>query len=58
MNVEQKPFDNRDVRVAVNMAIDKKAILDAVYQGSGEPAKNLIPPTMWSYNNSVAGLPI
>ena len=53
LNVEHKPFDNRDVRVAVNMAIDKKAILDAVYQGSGIPAKNLIPPTMWSYNNSV-----
>ena len=53
MNVEHKPFDNRDVRVAVNMAIDKKAILDAVYQGSGIPATNLIPPTMWSYNKSV-----
>jgi dipeptide transport system substrate-binding protein len=53
MNAEKKPFDNRDVRVAVNMAIDKKAILDAVYQGSGIPAKNMIPPTMWSYNNSI-----
>ena len=53
MNTAHKPFDNRDVRIAVNMAIDKTAILDAVYQGSGIPSKNMIPPTMWSYNNSI-----
>jgi dipeptide transport system substrate-binding protein len=53
MNNEKKPFTDQRVRVAVNMAIDKKAILDAVYQGSGQPAKNLIPPTMWSYNDQI-----
>ena len=52
-NTKKKPFDDVRVRIAINMAIDKKAILDAVYQGSGQPAKNLIPPTMWSYNNAV-----
>jgi dipeptide transport system substrate-binding protein len=49
----KKPFDDVRVRRALNMAIDKKAILEAVYQGAGEPAKNLIPPTLWSYNNSI-----
>ena len=52
-NVTKKPFDDKRVRIAVNEAIDKKAILDAVYQGSGVAAKNLIPPTMWSYNDAV-----
>jgi dipeptide transport system substrate-binding protein len=52
-NNMKKPFTDRRVRVAISMAIDKKAILDAVYQGSGIPAKNLIPPTMWGYNNSI-----
>ena len=52
-NTEKKPFTDPRVRIAIDMAIDKKAILDAVYQGSGQPAKNLIPPTMWSYNNSI-----
>ncbi|MDT7952750.1 MAG: ABC transporter substrate-binding protein [Acetobacteraceae bacterium] len=52
-NVTKKPLDDKRVRIAINEAIDKKAILDAVYQGSGTPAKNLIPPTMWSYNNDV-----
>jgi dipeptide transport system substrate-binding protein len=53
MNTQKKPFDDLRVRRAINMAIDKKAIIEAVYQGAGQPAKNLIPPTMWSYNNSV-----
>jgi len=53
INVTKKPFDDKRVRIALNEAIDKKAILDAVYQGAGQPAKNLIPPTMWSYNDSV-----
>ncbi|MEJ1978379.1 MAG: ABC transporter substrate-binding protein [Acetobacteraceae bacterium] len=55
-NTQKKPFDDKRVRQALTMALDKKAILDAVYQGAGQPAKNLIPPTMWSYNNAVQGL--
>jgi dipeptide transport system substrate-binding protein len=35
------------------MAMNKKAIVDAVFLGSGVPAKNPIPPSMWSYNDSV-----
>jgi dipeptide transport system substrate-binding protein len=49
----KKPFDDVRVRKAVNMAINKKAIVDAVFLGSGVPAKNPIPPSMWSYNDSV-----
>ncbi|MGB3336257.1 MAG: ABC transporter substrate-binding protein [Devosia sp.] len=52
-NVTEAPFDNVKVRKALSMAIDKQAIVDAVYQGAGQVAKNLIPPTMWSYNNAV-----
>ncbi len=52
-NVTKKPFDDVRVRTALNMAIDKQAILRSIYQGAGQPAKNLIPPTMWSYNNAV-----
>ena len=53
MNTKKKPFDDVRVRKAMTMVIDQKSILDAVYQGSGQPAKNLIPPTLWSYNNAV-----
>jgi len=56
-NTQQAPFDNAKVRKALNMAINKKAILDAVYQGAGSIAKNPIPPTMWSYDNDIVDDP-
>jgi dipeptide transport system substrate-binding protein len=52
-NTQMPPFDQVEVRKALNMAINKQAILDAVYQGAGAAAINPIPPTMWSYNTSV-----
>ncbi|MBF9235205.1 ABC transporter substrate-binding protein [Microvirga alba] len=52
-NTTKKPFDDVRVRKAINMAIDKKAIVDAVYLSSGVPAKNPIPPSMWSYNDAI-----
>ena len=52
-NTTKKPFDDVRVRKAVNMAINKQAIVDAVYLGTGIPAINPIPPTMWSYNKSI-----
>ncbi|MCB2135802.1 MAG: ABC transporter substrate-binding protein [Rhodobacteraceae bacterium] len=52
-NTQVAPFDNTNVRKALNMAIDKNAIIDVVFQGSGKAAKNPIPPTMWSYNDAI-----
>ena len=52
-NSSQPPFDKPEVRRALNMAINKKAILDAVFPGIGQVAKNPLPPTMWSYNDKV-----
>ena len=52
-NTQKKPFDDVRVRKAISMAINKKAIIDGVYLGTGVAAKNPIPPTMWSYNNAI-----
>ncbi|HBZ44990.1 MAG TPA: ABC transporter substrate-binding protein [Maritimibacter sp.] len=52
-NTQMPPFDNPKVRKALNMAIDKQAIIDVVFQGAGQIAKNPLPPTMWSYNDAV-----
>ncbi len=52
-NTTVAPFDNPKVRKALNKAINKQAILDAVFQGAGKAAKNPIPPTIWSYNDAV-----
>ncbi len=51
-NTEKAPFNDKRVRQALNMAVDKQAIIDAVYQGEGMIAKNPFPPTIWSYNES------
>jgi len=52
-NTQQKPFDDVRVRKALNMAINKQAIIDAVFQGAGTVAINPIPPTMWGYNKDI-----
>jgi len=52
-NTQKKPFDDVRVRHAVNMAIDKQAIIKAVYLSAGVAATNPIPPSMWSYNKAV-----
>ncbi|GAA0776492.1 ABC transporter substrate-binding protein [Roseibium denhamense] len=52
-NTQVAPFDKKEVRKALNHAINKQAILDAVFQGSGSAAKNPLPPTMWSYNDAI-----
>ena len=56
-NTEKKPFDDKRVRQALNMAINKQAIIDVVFQGSGKIAKNPIPPTIWSYNEDTKDYP-
>ncbi|MGL4454625.1 MAG: ABC transporter substrate-binding protein [Plesiomonas sp.] len=52
-NTEKKPFDNVKVRQALNYAVNKEAIIAAVFQGAGTVAKNPLPPTIWSYNDKV-----
>jgi dipeptide transport system substrate-binding protein len=52
-NTTKKPFDDVRVRKALNMAMNKKAIVDAVFLSTGVPAKNPIPPSMWSYNDAI-----
>jgi len=56
-NTQKPPFDKKEVRQALTLAIDKAAIIKDVYLGAGQAAKNLIPPTMWSYNDAVKPYP-
>ncbi|MGE8363098.1 ABC transporter substrate-binding protein [Pseudomonas sp.] len=52
-NVRHKPFDQLEVRQALDMAVNKQAIIDAVYQSAGQLATNGMPPTQWSYNETI-----
>ncbi|WP_028537285.1 ABC transporter substrate-binding protein [Paludibacterium yongneupense] len=56
-NVKHKELSKLEVRQALDMAINKKAILSAVYQGSGQLATNPMPPTQWSYNKALKDAP-
>jgi len=44
-------FRDVKVRQAVAHAINKGAIVEALYPGTGMPAKNFIPPSLWGYND-------
>ena len=57
LNVLKKPFDDKRVRQAINMAFDKEAIIKAVYLGGGKAAKNPMPPTIWSYDDAIQPYP-
>ena len=52
-NVQKPPLDKLEVRQALDMAINKKAIIESVYQGAGQLATNPMPPTQWSYDKSL-----
>ena len=51
-NTNVAPFDNPNVRKALSYAVDRDAIIDAVYFNLAEPAKSLVPPSSWAYSNN------
>ncbi len=56
-NNTKPPFDKKEVRQALSMAIDRDAIIRDVYLGAGEKATTLIPPTMWSFDAKIPDVP-
>ena len=55
-NHKKEPWkSNKKLRKAIAHAINRQAIVDNIYQGMGQVAKNPIPPTMWGYNQNVPG---
>jgi peptide/nickel transport system substrate-binding protein len=52
-NMEKEPFDDVLVRQALNHAVDKEALIETLFAGLAEPAKNIIPPDYLGYNDNV-----
>lgn len=48
-----EPLTNLKVRQAIQMAIDKQAIVDSVYNGKAAVAKTGVPPSLMGYNNEI-----
>lgn len=53
MNTEKEAFKDKAVRQAVNMAINKEAIVQAVLSGKGRVAHGPIPPSFFGYDPEV-----
>jgi len=56
MNVRIKPFDNKKVRQAVNMAINKQRICKII-NNRAVPANQPLPPAMPGYDKNYKGYP-
>jgi dipeptide transport system substrate-binding protein len=56
-NVEKPKLSDLRVRQALDMAINKDAIVNAVYQSEGIKATNPMPPTQWGYDESLKDAP-
>lgn len=52
-NTQKEPLDQVEVRQAINYAIDKQSIADALYAGYANTAKNMLPPSYMGYNDEV-----
>ncbi|MFE8701576.1 ABC transporter substrate-binding protein [Cytobacillus sp. FJAT-54145] len=52
MNVEKEPFNDVNVRKALNLALDKQKILDEIVKDAGSPA-NAVPvgPVQWVFSS-------
>lgn len=52
-NTKRAPFDKPDVRQALELAIDKQALVKTVYAGSGKLATSLLPAVNWAHDASL-----
>ena len=53
-NEAVKPLDNVKVRKAIAMAIDRKTILDQMYNGEGQVINTIVPNGITGYNKDAA----
>lgn len=52
-NTKKPPFDNKLVRQAISLAINKQALIDTVYRSQAARAKSILPETSWAYDKNI-----
>lgn len=57
LNCRKEPFNIKEVRQAVNYAINKEAIVNELLKGTGVLAKGPLPPVVWGYTEDVPQYP-
>jgi peptide/nickel transport system substrate-binding protein len=54
MQCEKRPLNDVRIRRAIWLAINKGELLQVGYMGQAEPAKTMVPPTMWGHHGELA----
>lgn len=52
-NTRKAPYNDVNLRRAVHHAINRKKIIDVIFKGQAQVAKNPIPPIMWAYHRGI-----
>ena len=55
MNTDEPPFDDVNVRLALNYAIDRETIAEVLLEDAAVPARGILPPGFPAYNPSLPG---
>lgn len=56
-NTSRKPFNDKNLRVAISEAINVPELVKSLYQGYSEPATSILPTFMNGYDKSIAQVP-
>ncbi|MBA3416608.1 MAG: ABC transporter substrate-binding protein [Chloroflexia bacterium] len=56
-NVTKEPFTSKEVRQALNYAIDKQELSEGLYNGAMVTAGGVLPPVDWAYNPDLESYP-
>jgi peptide/nickel transport system substrate-binding protein len=56
-NITKDPFTSKEVRQALNYAINKQELSDGLYNGAMVPAGGVLPPVDWAFNPDLKSYP-
>src|SRR5215212_1852314 len=56
-NVTKDPFTTKEIRQALNYAINKQELSDGLYNGNMVPAGGVLPPVDWAFNPDLTSYP-
>jgi peptide/nickel transport system substrate-binding protein len=57
LNVTKEPFTSKEVRQALNYAVNKEELSEGLYNGNMVPAGGVLPPVDWAYNEDLKDYP-
>jgi peptide/nickel transport system substrate-binding protein len=54
-NVTKEPFTTKEIRQALNYAVNKQELSEGLYNGNMVPAGGVLPPVDWAFNPDLTG---